>query len=365
MVLRPHHLAPAGVSLLFATLLFGTPASDARTDCRLAWRTVGSPAPQGLLQDVSVTKSGEAWAVGADSHDRRRTLIEHWDGTRWEVVSSPNGPGDANTLQAAVARAPNDVWAVGNHGTQTSLPAHTLIEHWDGRAWSIVSSPDASSSGNTLDGVAALSRNDVWAVGSRDVGSDWAPLIEHWDGRGWKVVLPKPVLRKGELFTVALLSKRDIWVAGSGARSTLAMHWNGRRWRMVTTPPKPAPNEEISTTFYAVATTARNDLWAAGYVTVESLIAHWDGRRWTRIAHPPLHDVGGGEPALRGLAALSRNDVWAVGDNGSRAIRLHWDGKHWKARRGPGGVSLFGISALSPHYIWAVGDGHIERYSCA
>src|SRR2546429_8961366 len=44
---------------------------------------------------------------------------------------------------------------------------HTLTEHWDGPAWSVVSAVDAGSSGNQLYAVKALATDDVYAVGQQ------------------------------------------------------------------------------------------------------------------------------------------------------------------------------------------------------
>ena len=45
-------------------------------------------------------------------------------------------------------------------------PLQMLTEHWNGSNWSIVSSPSPGTyNGNELYGVAAISTNDVWAVG--------------------------------------------------------------------------------------------------------------------------------------------------------------------------------------------------------
>jgi hypothetical protein len=59
----------------------------------------------------------------------------------------------------------NDIWAVGYfyYSSGSFFGPHTLIEHWDGSNWSIVGSPGSASW--QLNGVAAVSANDVWAVG--------------------------------------------------------------------------------------------------------------------------------------------------------------------------------------------------------
>jgi hypothetical protein len=42
----------------------------------------------------------------------RQTLIEHWNGTQWSVVPSPNLMGN-NLLRGVAIVSANDVWAVG------------------------------------------------------------------------------------------------------------------------------------------------------------------------------------------------------------------------------------------------------------
>ena len=54
---------------------------------------------------------------------------------QWTVVPSPNPASNRNILRGVGSISSNDVWAVGESGTQS------LIEHWDGSAWTIVSSP--------------------------------------------------------------------------------------------------------------------------------------------------------------------------------------------------------------------------------
>ena len=66
-------------------------------------------------------------------------------------------PTVSGTLHGVAAVTSNDVWAVGDRA------AAALTEHWNGSTWSIVPSPTISGS---LHGVAAVAANDVWAVGS-------------------------------------------------------------------------------------------------------------------------------------------------------------------------------------------------------
>ena len=72
----------------------------------------------------------------------------------------PN-PGVVNYLSSVAVRAANDVWAAG------AADSATLIEHWDGKVWRVVPSPNHANAYNSLSGVAWVpATHDVWAVGS-------------------------------------------------------------------------------------------------------------------------------------------------------------------------------------------------------
>src|SRR5207253_8431742 len=69
-------------------------------------------------------------------------------------------------LYSAIALSSTDVWAVGRDGDgfTTNL---TLIEHWDGSAWSTVSHPEPAGSGESyLYSTKATSSNELWAIGA-------------------------------------------------------------------------------------------------------------------------------------------------------------------------------------------------------
>jgi hypothetical protein len=51
---------------------------------------------------------------------RRQTLVEHWNGTAWTKVSSSN-PGVINVL-TGVAALPSNAGAVGYYSSGTSQP---------------------------------------------------------------------------------------------------------------------------------------------------------------------------------------------------------------------------------------------------
>ena len=199
------------------------------------WTIVPSPVPPGASTDllgVAAVSAVSAWAVGYTwpTGGTQVPLIEQWNGTAWAVVPSPAIPG-GGTLTAVAAASPRDAWAVGARGGQAS-GGSGLIEHWDGRTWTIVPSPDlaAGGAGGELHAVTIVRDGSAWAVGGAFCPRQGSlTVIEHWDGRTWSLV-PSPA--SGELDGVAAASPSSAWAVGSWSASAAAIieHWNGTAW---------------------------------------------------------------------------------------------------------------------------------------
>ncbi|MCI0683993.1 MAG: hypothetical protein L0Y71_17940 [Gemmataceae bacterium] len=209
----------------------------------------GSQVVGNTLLDVVALSATDAWAVGVTPNQSQyltAPLVMHWDGAQWSIASTPAVPVINVKLNAAAAVGSDDVWAVGySDAMNCGLCAQTLIEHWDGTSWSVVPSPNPGWA-NTLYGVAAVSANDIWAVG--DQWLNWStkiPLILHYDGAGWTAV-DYPPIDYGELASAFALTDDDVWAVGvSGVISTgieaLALHWDEPSPRRRHTPPEMGP----------------------------------------------------------------------------------------------------------------------------
>jgi len=173
------------------------------------------------LNEVVALAADDVWTVG--SHDGT-TLVEHWDGSSWTVVPSPNGPLAESELYSVSAAGPDDIWAVGQ--SYNFLAGATLIEHWDGSAWTVVPSLDGVPPFTALYGVLALGPNNVWAVGSTydPVVVDYKTFTEHWDGTTWTVVpSPNPGATYDQLLGVAGFPGGDVWAVGQAHVNTLVI----------------------------------------------------------------------------------------------------------------------------------------------
>lgn len=269
------------------------------------------------LNGVSASSGRDVWAVGTDLGP----LMVHNDGRLWRVVPGAHLPaGNENAfLNDVVAITPRLTWAVGS--TNSKATGRTLVEHWDGTHWQVSPSIDPPGAGApTLTSVAETDPHDVWAVGTTDETNAGQVLIEHWDGNDWDTVTgvnppdaPDPLLD-----SVSALSGPDVWAvgatSGSPPQQPLIEYWNGRRWRIV-----PGPSLPDDGRLYQVRAYSPRNVWAVG-ASGGPLVEHWDGTRWSLVPQPPQITSGS---ALEAVAALSAHEAWTVGYNGVASVIEH------------------------------------------
>ena len=142
----------------------------------------GSVETDNTLSAIAAVSSTNVWAVGSfiNTGGVWQPLVDHWDGTSWTPTAlAPQSSGD-NELFGVTAIAANDIWAVGFSDQVPAPPVvdSTLAEHFNGTSWKIINSPNPGNFQNGLFGATALSDGTVAAVGfQQDQGLDKIPLI--------------------------------------------------------------------------------------------------------------------------------------------------------------------------------------------
>jgi len=307
--------AITGTSAL--TAVWGSSANDVwaagYSGTILHWNGSSWSATSGTttaLSSIWGSGANDVWAVGTGA-----TL--HWDGSTWSSVPGASG------LTAVWGASANDVWGATQYG---------WILHWNGTAWSSVVSTGTTAA---LTAIWGSSANDVWVVGATEPYTATAPTL-HWDGVAWSTVTTGTA---GTLGAIGGTSAGDVWVAGFAGT---ILHWDGISFASVARPVPPLllaswgssasdvwvvghlgwilhwdgtawSNVPSGTTalLQGVWGSSSTDVWAVGGNT----ILHWDGRSWSIALTNAPSSLG----AVWGSAA---NDVWAVGGTTS----LHWDG---------------------------------------
>ena len=279
------------------------------------------------LRAVIVLGLVAAGLIGASTVPASAATCESWGG------QPPNAGSSDNQLEGVAATSACNAWAVGYYynGTRNQ----TLVLHWSGKAWRVQPSQNPGGSGedNELWQVAATSPSNAWAVGYYNNGTANRTLIEHWDGRTWKAQpSPNPggSANENQLSGVTATSPTNAWAVGSYYNGTtfqtLVEHWNGKKWHVQ---PSPSP---------VSACAAR-----AGAIMARTTIG------------------------LSSVSATSSSNAWAVGvrcgsTGGTRTLVEHWNGKAWKVQRsqnpGDSGKSsgFSGVAATSSGNAWAVGS---------
>lgn len=258
-------------------------------------------------------------------------LVEQFDPLQVDSRQIPT----TNTLTAAWASAPDDIW-VAARGTFSGSLDPVRMFHFDGVAWTqgfengdletiadlwgissteiyatrrnlgIVRYNGTSWSLDTQGGLAGGDPLAVWGSDSQNVWACGFGKIWRRDSTtGWAVA-HNPIGRMNDVFG---RGPNDVWVVGDGGA---VHHWNGTQWTQQTT-----------------GTTAQlNGVWTAPgapvfVVGADGVILEYDGTSWTTMPTPTT-------ASLLAIYGHAPDDIFAVGDG---ATVLHYDGAHWSRVR--------------------------------
>ena len=375
-------------------------AGAARAATGSIWKvepTVNPAATQltnSSLASVSASGPAEAWSVGTfmDVKALDHPLAEHRAGGAWTRVPVPQPPGQQALLSAVDDLSPASAWAVGTSfsgGSGANPAGKTLIEHWNGTRWSIVPRPNPAAGpgdANVLDAITGTGPNDLWAAGwdHNAVTDTISLLFEHWNGTAWKAVTsPTPIKSAQFAAGITAVGPTNVWAVGSDQTrgpKTLAAHWNGTAWSIVPTPSiTNAGNAQNSLT--GVSSDAAGDVWASGFADNVNgnnfrvpYVLHWTGTAWTMTKVPNLGTEGS---RLNGIQVLSPTDAWAVGQtqasNGSiSTLTEQFNGTAWSISPSPdpGSVgnlidnSLASVARAGGSNLFAVGARETQGQCC-
>jgi hypothetical protein len=311
------------------------------------WSAMASPnantSPNGgtALAGDSCPTTTFCVAVGYSSVNFvHKVFITRWNGTTWSIVSAPTPAGEMSDLYAVSCATATSCFAVGqNRVTSTSI--RPLTERWNGTSWSIVANPNPpGATTSALYGVTCRSASFCFAVGASGNGAGPQAFIERWNGTKWTItkVLNPVAGALPWLFSVSCPTDKFCFAvgqieAGSGTRSWTVL-WQGTSWHTVASRD---PSKASDSSFSAVTCSTTSACFAVGRAMygfsgpMHSFINRWDGVHWTRSASV---DPDPSSTSLSGVACRSKSNCFAVGSRGSGTVIERWNGTDW---------------ALSPH----------------
>ncbi len=208
-----------------------------------------------ILYGVTDISPTDAYAFGNNASLASGELAK-WNGSTWSAVSYPlpTSTGYDQTLNAISANGANDVWIIGSYLDQVgaNLRWETFSDHWNGSTWTVVPMPLVTGSDNLftyqVQSMDVISSTNIWMVGgSGDNASPYGgtpsnTLVEHYNGSAWSVVPSPDTGTDDNLTGVTETSPTNLTAVGydvpsgaSGAQ-TLTMTWNGTSWAIVSSP---------------------------------------------------------------------------------------------------------------------------------
>jgi hypothetical protein len=306
--------------------------------------------PAGDYEDRLVAIAGSAsddiWAVGDRFPNQKQTfpLLEHWDGRRWAYSAGASLGGRQAYLTSVAAFGTDDVWAVGYFAAVGSARSAPLIEHWNGRSWSLRPTHALTrlkgALPQTLASVVALAADDVWMLGRRLIGGAISvDVYLHWNGASWKAFSGpniSPRLGSAAMQAISADNRGRLWAVGGWVgigeagvpRGGIAERWTGRLWEVN----RHAAWKEPLT---MAAPVTPNDAWAiaggsfttAGTYGISPVqVLHRNGSSWK------VELSLGGSVDPTGIAAASADDAYVIGQHATTQQLFidHWDGTRWR-----------------------------------
>jgi hypothetical protein len=299
----------------------------------------------------------------------------------WSAKQLPNPPGATNAFLAGVAcPSSSSCLAVGAYGKSNS-EFFSLVEHWNGSAWSIEPEAGARSPiASRLLGISCPSAATCFAVGEvLKKSTTEGALIEHFNGSAWtyvRVPLPKNI-SSSSLTAISCSSPSACTAIGSyiapplGQSDPMLLRWNGINWALEAAPAR--LSHVTSITFLQVSCASVTACTAVGQSTTtkgaSAYAAHWNGQIWLDEPLPVL--PGRTFSRLSGISCVSVADCTAVGDSADAAghdvsLAERWDGRSWTVESTPGlpdlQLLLSAVYCPTPGACTAVGRQTIAVY---
>jgi hypothetical protein len=319
-------------------------------------------SPTNELDSVSCVSSTFCMAVGYFNNTQNQTLIEQWNGSTWSVDPSPDAPVGTlwtSELNSVSCTSVSFCMAVGYGNNATN--DQTLIGQWDGTYWNLVTSPSVASKNNYLQGVSCFNANFCQAVGYYYTGTYDSVLIDAWGGASWTQTSTHTVtyntsltknnfLRGVSCPSATFCMAAGYAMGGSLVNVSLTEADNSGTWGIVASANVAGDNNHL----YGISCTGSTFCMAAGAYVASSnaytLIDAYNSGTWT--------------VSLQG--AIASQDLYAVSCYGTNTFCMaagiatitttmieQWNGTTWSSDTSPNegggatGSQLYGVSCPS------------------
>jgi hypothetical protein len=221
-----------------------------------SWKAAKLAAPAGAsyptLISVSCSSAKSCMALGTYSvaSGASVALSERWTGARWIAGKVPLPKGGVGVIVSGVSCVSADACKGAitdvSQGRGGALSQISLIESWNGKAWSAVALPLGTAEYLAdLAGVSCPTATDCVAIGNY-FAHGWFTQAAVFNGKKWTVTtIPGHGIALG---AIACSSAKSCIAAGSQGQDVYGHDgrpyvatWNGKTWKGTTIPAPPVP----------------------------------------------------------------------------------------------------------------------------
>jgi subtilisin family serine protease/streptogramin lyase len=300
-----------------------------------SWTNQSITKPSGStsveLKAVSCPAANACTAVGSytDSSNYRHTLAMRWNGTGWQKQSTPDptGKGKLYPFLTGVSCVSSTSCTAVGHSVDQIAPGNesqmTLVMQWNGSNWNIQTSPNQGAQWNWLKGVSCTAAKTCRAVGFYlSAPNTYKPAVIHLDGGEWETK-STPLPEEGQLtylYGISCTSASACAATGFHGNNasnlkTLAMRWDGTEWAVQATP---NPEEANLNYLHGVSCFSSTSCTAVGEYRHESgpvraLAMRWDGAQWKIQATPRPESASESYVNLLGISCTDPTVCTAAG----------------------------------------------------
>ena len=141
------------------------------------WAVMTIPGSGGQLTSVSCASATACTATGESGNE---ALAERWNGKTWTVQTFAVPANNQINIYNVKCTSATACTAVGSQYDPSVNSLLTLAEFWNGSSWQIQSTPNPANSFSELYAISCTALNACTAIGS-------GPMAENWNGASWQI----------------------------------------------------------------------------------------------------------------------------------------------------------------------------------
>jgi hypothetical protein len=342
----------------------------------VAWSLMSAPGPGGAkgfveLAGVSCPSSTSCTAAGYYAPNvsgglptEMKTLVETWNGSAWSIQSSPNAALKYNLLVDLSCTSATACTAVGLDSAGFGQNPESLAERWNGTAWSAqaIVNPELPIE-DELKAVSCSSNTLCVGAGKNLFAENG--FTEVWNGTAWMVASSFT----GEMRKISCTAEGCVAVGTKGgvAETWLVLQFGGA-WIVVPTMPA-LPSGATETVLDGVACSSGSACTAVGSYkgpegTYHPLVERWNGSAWSLQSAPDPAE-GNAQNAMLAVGCSGGSFCMSVGEAAGKPVAEVWNGSGgWSSSPAPPipsgskGATLDGVACGSTKACMAVGDSY-------